>query len=54
MIIIVNEKTNEILFRVDAWVDNCMEQAAKYIKEHGLKVLSDNINFNGDMIVMVR
>lgn len=54
MIIIVNERTNEILFKVDAWVENCMDQASRFIKENGLKVLSDRINFNGDMIVMVR
>ena len=54
MIIIVNEKTNEIIFRVDAWIEDCMEQASSFIKEHGLKVLSDNINFNGDMIIRVR
>lgn len=54
MIIIVNIKTNEILFKVDAWVQDCMEQASKFIKDHGLKILSDKINFNGDMIVMVR
>ena len=54
MIIIVNEKTNEILYSVDAWIENCMEQAKEFIKSHNLKVISDRINFNGDMIVIVR
>ena len=54
MIILVNETTQMIIERLDAWAENAVEDAVKYARENGFEIVRDEVNFSGDMIVWCR
>lgn len=53
MLFIVKRETNEILFRVDAWISDCIDRAAKFIAENGLEYQEQEITMMGDMVMWV-
>ena len=48
-----NIKQGTILFKVDAWEQDCEEQARKFIREHYYIPTRQFITLNGDMIIEV-
>lgn len=53
MLFVVLKETMEIKFRVDAWVSDCIDQAARFVAENNLTFLDQEITFNGDMVIWV-
>lgn len=50
----VIDTQNRILFKVDAWMEDCIEQAKTYIEDNNLVVLEDRITAWGDMVIVTR
>ena len=50
----VVDTQNRILFKVDAWIIDCVEQAKAFIKNNGLTVLEDKVTAWGDMVIITR
>lgn len=53
MLYIVELSTNKILFRVDAWCQDCMTQASNYMAINHRKCIKDEITFMGDRVLWV-
>ena len=51
MIFLVAKDTNKILRRFDAWAENSIADAIEYAKEKGYTSFTDEVKFNGDMII---
>lgn len=54
MFYIVNIKTEEILFRVDAWDADLDTKVNNFFKDNTYKMVKRDVTFNGDMILWVR
>ena len=54
MFYIVNIKTEEILFRVDAWDADLDIKVNNFFKDNPYKMVKRDVTFNGDMILWVR
>ena len=50
MLKIVEAASNRVLFAVDAWSPNCMEQARDFTLDNNWFVIRKEITFMGDMI----
>ena len=53
MVYVVNETTEKILFKIDAWETDSVNTAVKWAKDNGYKLLRDGITSMGDMIIWV-
>ena len=53
MLFVAEKETRKILFRIDAWNEDCIEEALTYIKANRRRVLSDGTTSMGDMIIWV-
>lgn len=53
MLLVVDQSLNEVLFRVDAWQADCMEQADKFINDNGYLFMKQEITVTGNMVLWV-
>ena len=54
MIYLVNEATERIIDRCDAWETGGLERLEQYAKDEGYSIISETITSMGDMIIWVR
>ena len=54
MVYVVNEVTQEVLFKVDAWTIGAESIACKWAKDNGYSYIRDYITMSGNMVILVR
>ena len=54
MVYVVNKATNEILFKIDAWVGGADGIASEWAFNHGYTCIGDEITMMGDMVIWVK
>ena len=54
MIYVVNKETNMVLAKFEAWTEDAMDKAARYVAKAGVEYLDQEITFMGDMVIWVR
>lgn len=54
MLYVIDELTDKVLFKIDAWAVNAEGMALNWIRENGYEVSHDEITIMGNMLIWVR